>query len=506
MKTYVVQLESHDDVISARDKISWSKAPRVLLVWPRQGNILERRVDLLLLLRHAQSMGAQLAFVTRSAEVRRQARQLGIPLFRDAARAQRAPWRKPWFLLRLPSLLRSRVRSDPASLRSRGVELRQKAPLNPWLRYAAFAAGLLAFLALIAAFAPQAQIEIAPVREVQQMEIEAWAEPSVPSPSLSGALPAELLSVVVEGSSQAESTGSSPVPARRSSGHVQLINLTNEIVDLPKGTVVYTLTGAPVRFQTMRFTRLLAGTEAPTLVPVQALLPGRRGNVAAGQIAAMEGPAAQLVAVENLEPTRNGLDRAAPAPTEADYKQVKASLLLRLQETALEELGAQYSTYRLFGETLRARAVIAEEQNPPVGQPGDPFELTLQIEFEAWAVHEDHVRAMAQAALDANLPRNYQAVPGTLDITLLETAPGAQHANRLLDQPLRQRILASRELEPQLAKEGLIGLVKGRRVSRVEQMLQSSLTLSKPPRVQINPDWWPLMPLLPSSIRVEVQR
>src|SRR5512144_2386422 len=93
MKTYIVQLEDHDDVISARDKISWSKARRILLVWPGKGRVLERRVDLLLLQRHSHQLGAQLAFATRSREVRAHARELGIPVFPNAVIAQQLAWR-----------------------------------------------------------------------------------------------------------------------------------------------------------------------------------------------------------------------------------------------------------------------------------------------------------------------------------------------------------------------------------------------------------------------------
>ena len=93
MKTYVVQLEDHDDVISAGDKITWSKARRVLLIWPRAGRVLERQVDLLLLQRRCQALGAQFAVVTNSGAVRANARALGISVFASAEQAQRANWR-----------------------------------------------------------------------------------------------------------------------------------------------------------------------------------------------------------------------------------------------------------------------------------------------------------------------------------------------------------------------------------------------------------------------------
>src|SRR5574338_373405 len=103
MKTFIVQLETHDDVISARDKISWAKARRVLLVWPRKGSVLERPVDLLVLARHAKQNGAQMAVVTRSPKVKTYAAELGIPVFSSAAQAQGVVWRRPRGSLRSPA-------------------------------------------------------------------------------------------------------------------------------------------------------------------------------------------------------------------------------------------------------------------------------------------------------------------------------------------------------------------------------------------------------------------
>ena len=39
MKTAIVQLDAFDNVISIREKISWSKTQRILLVWPNKGKI-----------------------------------------------------------------------------------------------------------------------------------------------------------------------------------------------------------------------------------------------------------------------------------------------------------------------------------------------------------------------------------------------------------------------------------------------------------------------------------
>ena len=77
MKTQLIPLETHDDLISIRDKMSWAKTPRILLVWPSKGQVGVRPLDLTLLRRHAVSLGAELGLVTRDAEIYAAARRMG---------------------------------------------------------------------------------------------------------------------------------------------------------------------------------------------------------------------------------------------------------------------------------------------------------------------------------------------------------------------------------------------------------------------------------------------
>jgi len=68
MKTHIIQPETHDDLISVLDMISWSKSPRVVLVLPGIQNIIHSRVGLIRLHRKAEQQGAMLSLVTRSRE------------------------------------------------------------------------------------------------------------------------------------------------------------------------------------------------------------------------------------------------------------------------------------------------------------------------------------------------------------------------------------------------------------------------------------------------------
>ena len=102
MKIQIIQLEKHDDVISARDKMVWCKAPRILLVYPRGGRILTRQVDLVLLARFSVTLGSQLGLVTRDSEIVTMAAETGIPAFNSIVQAQRSYWRRNRARMRFP--------------------------------------------------------------------------------------------------------------------------------------------------------------------------------------------------------------------------------------------------------------------------------------------------------------------------------------------------------------------------------------------------------------------
>src|SRR5688500_603303 len=95
VKTQIITLESHDDLISVLDRMSWAKTPRILLVWPKYEKVTLRQVDLKVLQRHALSLGAQLGLVTRTRHVREEAAALNIPIFESTGQAQRVAWSTP---------------------------------------------------------------------------------------------------------------------------------------------------------------------------------------------------------------------------------------------------------------------------------------------------------------------------------------------------------------------------------------------------------------------------
>ncbi len=524
MKTYIVQLEDHDDVISARDKISWSKARRVLLVWPRKGRLLERRVDLLLLLRHSQQLGSQLALVTRSSAVRAQARELGIPVFSDALDAQEVKWRRVRNQRKVAlrnAQLKKRKLADPQSLREqRLAELRRQKEAFlarlveiRWLRLGMFALGVLAFLLLVLAFVPGAEVVVKPVQTPQTLNIAVWAGPDILTPSASGGLPVQAIMVVVEGRDQVDSSGQVKIPERYAAGQVTLTNVTDQVVDMPQGSVLLTTTSPVVRFVTTQAVQVPAGPEKSAVAMVRAELAGSAGNVPAGKVQAIEGPVGLRLRVNNNTAIGGGADRSGRSPTAEDYRALREKMLANLKANALQEARALVRPgQRLLDGMLVLRKVVEENREPPDGQPADRLQLALRVEFEAWTVRDADLQAVALAALDANLDNLFQSVPGSLEVTFssdptLDPAEPAELdaiPSGAVPGPLTARwnMQVKRSLEKTWTKDAAVRSIQGRGLAEAQQILATGMSLNETPQIHIYPGWWGRLPFLPARIQL----
>jgi len=508
MKTYIVQLESHDDVISARDKISWSKDGRVLLVWPRYEKILERRVDLLMLMRHCQRIGAQMAIVSPGGEVSYHARALGISVFRKVEQAQKSAWRRPE--MEIP--WGDKKPASPQSLRQMRVQsllddgLHSDFLMKGWPRFVLFTLAVISFLLLALSFAPEARISVKPVQKDQELSLDIWASPEIRAPNPSGRLPAYVLSVVVEGGAQANSTGRTLVSDQYAAGQAQLTNITGDRLAVPQGSVVVTRSEPVRRFITTRTAQLPPGPGTSVEVPVQAVLPGQSGNVGAHQIQAMEGLLGQQLLVSNPLALSGGSDRSSPAGSRADYRRLREKLLLDLEETALDEMSDMLEPgQRLLAGSLRVREILTEDGEPAVGYPSESLQLTMQVEFEGWYIKDLDLEAIASTILDASLPDGFQPVADSFRVELDSEAVPAGKAAAVDLGEAYLNVTMGRVVEAGWVDSQIIHTIQGRTLAEASQILQERLSLSETPTIELYPAWWGRLPFLPVRIALEKQ-
>ena len=498
MKTQIIQLEPHDDATSVRDKIGWSQTGRVVLVWPARGRLLDRRLDLVLLLRHSQSLGAQIALVTHDPEVRFQAHSLGIQVYQSVRKAQDERWKRSrrssfntytedehWQdrLLKVQEIL-----ADPFHRKRSTLILSQP------LRIGLFALAVLAVLSIAAVLIPSADISLSPATKPQEITLTVQASDSIDKINLSGILPVRWANTIVEGRGSIQTTGTINVPTDHATGDVVFQNLTDQSVIIPEGTVVST-TDSVHRYITLRERRVPAGAGKET--PIQAIMPGSTSNLSRGRINAIEGELGVFLTVFNIEPITGGGLSPSPAPAVGDRIQLREQLIATLTENALQEIRFSLEPEDfLLTKKPELVSVVSESYSPSDHQPASELVLSLRLEFEVPYVSAKDNETLANAVLEANVPDGFSSIPGTMEIKQLTSSlfEGGSTA------PWRISIMQDLQSEPSISQ--VVSLSLGRSPKEASQLLMESLSLSTPPIIETTPSWWPVMPLIP--IRIDV--
>jgi len=493
MKTQIITLESHDDLISVRDRLSWAKTPRILLVWPKHEKIELRQVDLKVLQRHALSLGAQLGLVTRQRRVRADAEAVGIPVFESTGQAQRVQWpnvkRRHW-----------KKKAPDKTLRERQEQVRVKDEAwraHPVIRIMSLLVGVLSVLALVALFIPRAQVRLNPITQTQSVVIPVTASPSAKSVFITGTIPSHEKRIVVDGVQRLLVSGEGIVPQSKAKGVVIFRNLTQNDVNVPMGTVVFF---GDVRFVTTDDGVVNAGVGKTLELSIEAVDGGLAGNLDAETINAVEGRLGLSLSVTNPEPTEGGRERASVQATEADRTRAKELLLKSLESDARASLlDDMNSGDMLFDETLALSQILSETYDTPTGAASSQLTLTMQAEFSIQYANASDLTELASLALGASLPSNFRAASDAVSVEPV-TTPVLQE-----DGSLRWTMRAERKIVQQISTALVTQLVQGLGSSAAQSRLEDNLPLLSKPKITLYPSWWPWVPIVPFRIEVVTQ-
>lgn len=492
MKTRIITLESHDDLISVRDRLSWAKTPRILLVWPKFEKVTLRQVDLKVLQRHASTLGAQLGLVTRQRRVRADAEALGIPVFTSTGEAQKVKWPKPR-RRRWPRKAPDRTLRE----KREQVQVREEAwRAHPLTRVLAFSVGVLSVLALVALFIPRARVDLDPVRQTQSIEIPVNASPSVERVFITGNIPAREKRIVVEGVQSVRVTGEGVIPQSKARGVVLFRNLTQSAVTIPIGTVV---AADEVRFVTTELGVINPGVGETAELRIEAVEGGLAGNLEAEAINVVEGRLGLSVSVTNPDPTIGGRERASVQATDSDRLRARELLLESLESDAraglLEELTAGDI---LFDETFAFSQVVSEVYDLPAGAAASQLTLTMQAEYTILYADASDLTELAALALNASLPSGFVPASDALTVEPV-TEPRVIGSGAL-----RWRMRAEREIVQQVNASQVTQLIQGIAARDAQARLEENLPLVSKPRISLTPSWWPWVPIVPFRIEVVI--
>ena len=496
MKTQVIKLDSHDDAVSVHDKMSWAKTERILLVFPRRSRILEGILDLRLLQRHAARLGAELAIVTRSVDLRQSAEEIHIPAFDRVASAQRQEWERK----KSPPVEPHRfVRPDLNEMRSLASPPEARWRSNDWIRFSFFSLGVLAILAVLIIFIPSATIQLTPATRLQSLELSLSSSAKVTTVNLAGSIPARSSSIIVEHSKTAHATGVVSIPNGKAQGMARFRNLTTTITGIPAGTVISTQANPPVRFITTSDGVVAAGVDKTVDIPIQAVEAGSTGNLPAAVLIAIEGDLGTSLTVTNPKPTTGGTNRTAAVQTALDRTHLQEALLAEILVECKNSLPQTLAPGDvIFPDTLVVSQVLAKSFFPAEGQSGDTLSLTMRLQCQAQFASISDITSLGEKSLDANLPGNY--IPASSRVTMLPASTPTTGADGVTHWQMQAERLLRARLDPLT----VVQLSVGRKPAEVISRLKVSRLVGNSPDIQLTPGWWPWLPIVPFRIAVSI--
>lgn len=473
--------------------MTWSKTPRILLVWPIRQRVNLRPLDLKLLQRHAAALGAQMGLVTTDAEIKATARALGIPTFKTSSQARKSGWQAA----PRPGITRRISRESVFARRAQAHQADPLALRHPLWRLLFFGLGVLSVLAVVLIFVPAAEITLTPALDTQTLTLPVSAAADIDTVYLSGSMPMRTLTIQVEAEATRLSTGQTSIPDQPAQGQVTFAKIVFGPVSIPAGTVIRAADAGGMRFATLEPLNLPEGENQTGSVLVRALAPGARGNLPAGKLTAIEGGLGLLVTVTNPQPTTGGSDALRPTPSSSDVDLLRQQLLRRLAAQAQTNLRRQLLPNDLpFPETLTLVRILEENISPAPGEPAAFFTLHLRAEYQANYAAAADLDALARAALDAALPPGYVPLPETLQIHIVQQPVASSGGS------VHWQMRVSRQMRTRIDRAGVIDLVRGQALETARQRLAATFRLANPPQIAIWPQSWRVLPYIPFRIEV----
>lgn len=508
-----IQLDPSDDAASVRDRLSFFRGQRVLLIWPEEGSALTRKLDLVLIQREAMRRAIRLAIVTHDPVVIEHAAELNISTFETIGSSERGRWKRGRAKVFTSRFQRPQDAPEPEELMDVASRVRGESgsQASRWrfltrLLILVLAFGLLLGIGYIVV--PSAVVAITPAQNHLDVEVEISADPTLTTVDVENRLiPATRLSVQVEDTGTLETTGAEDLGDTLAAGSIVFINQTDQPITIPAGTTVTTSAGTPVQFRTTREVELAAGIGLQIEVPIEALptSQGEIGNVASGQINTVIGPLANSITARNIAPTTGGARQIRRTVTASDQERLLATLRQQLQARAYVEMEPRLQdTQFVILETVH----IAEERDDwktfsaQPGTPADTLSLTMRAVVEAIAVDEAFGRQIVYAQMSGKVAAGQFIKP--------ETVTYERGGVRRIDPQTGRITFVLRGaglVTEQINAEALTGRLAGLSINDATAYLMNEIALEAgtAPQISLTPDWLERLPILPMRITLQIQ-
>lgn len=490
------------------DAAVWRSAPGLTVQVEGLPPDIQLEAWLTALVAKARRMGIHFAIVSPIRAVRRTARRLGLPVFGSQSAAQRH-----WENAAAKRGNRRRNRRGTSRIAADGLPRpaapdRQRAldrgpAAGPsWFAALGITAMVLTVLGACGVFVywimPSATVTVYPAPATLEAEIPMTASLYVSTPDAQfGLVPAQYLSVSHEIVSTRPTTGERLVPVTAATGRVLVSNLTDNLIEVPAGTVIQTGTGQAIQFVTTAATVIFAGTGNQSLVPIEAVEPGETGNVPANSINTVQNNFAFRINVTNPEPTSGG---------ESDWQDI---VIQQDQDTLREQMleEARRNAYAILvhevpaGHWLPPDSLRVEVQWTTTDLFNDELSsdltMTMMVLISGLTIDTDDLVPHALNQVKEQVPVGSQLIAPSLSFILdPETVNGPTEVGFT--------IMAAADYVPPVDTERIRRQVAGLSLAEVQTLLEAD-SFRQPSRIVVQPARATAMPFLSQRIQVEAE-
>lgn len=504
-----VQLDTNDDVVTVKDRLSFIRGRRVLLIWPEEGTTLTRKLDLVLVQREADRRAIQLALVTHDENIVEHAKDLNISTFETIRTSERERWKRGRKKVFMPRYHKPSHEPEPEDLKPVASRIIKRNRRRSQARYLIERLVILALLiGVITAIGYVTLPSATVIITLQEQEIETTvnitADTLVQSVDIANnTIPAQVIRATVETTATVPTTGIQNLDSASAIGTVTFTNQTDTAVDIPANTTLSTSAGIPILFRTINAVTIPAGIgeRIDTAVEAAQSSAGGIGNVEAGMINSIVGPLGDAITVINLSGTTGGENRSVNVVTDADMLNLLNSARVQLQSIAYTEIQTRITDNQLIIiESIR----IEEERNDwttyshDIGDVTDNLSLTLRAVVSAIVIDDRFGQQITLAQLSTQIPAGKSLQPESITYT----------RGPLVSQESTNRVTftatSTANIIQQIDLTQLQEQLAGKNLADAQRIiaLQVETNIATPPQILISPEGFSQLPILP--IRIEI--
>ncbi len=346
---------------------------------------------------------------------------------------------------------------------------------------------------------PAANVRIVPSSIALALTTDLTIDPSVSQVNANTrTIPARRMLREVKGSAQLKTTTEKSLPNAPSTGTVIFSNLRGEKTSIPKGTIVKTSGGVPVRFATTADAALPASVNSRVEVPIRAMDPGPSGNVKELSINTIDGALALEARVINLRATASGSNKPVKVVTADDKKKLETMLVQQLTQQGTVELKNSLKE----GEILPAESVLVDIDTSSfdhvVDDPADLLTLTVSATAFGLAVNQTDPQTVLRSMIQKQIQAGYQMLDAAI---VVESQPGAKYQGIALKWPIKATGFAAPQMDPSKISSAL----QGKSTREAADYLTATYRLAAPPEISTTPVDWGQLPWLGFRIAVFVE-